>query len=588
MPPTRNRKPRPYLPARHRVECQGKQLEDTPWEFTSRNEADMYGGTGDESQQNMSGILPEFQGVSTSYNSTGEQIPSSHIEFSDGDTNGSNDLSDDEWEWEDTDNDPDGLDEHSYLAEDDWDSEEDSSNNVDLGALDAWQTGFAVWCSVNMVTHAGYAAFQQLSVLLENIESVKNLPKAYSTLEKCRQKAFPKLKLRKHGIQLDTKKLRTGSKTSADLYTIDLANLFSSRIGNPTMRDEIYVGPQRIAKKGSSYPHSNQLWHGKVWGESIRATSGVAIKAQDGAILFPGDFVYYIDIYGIGRYARYIRLVHDENADDHSTFHAVLEPVLAYEELCGMQVAAVPTLTGIGLTPKFLMDDTDRNFLCQPASIVRHAKVIWNVDTTHAPNHSEASPAEFRVDYRVTAKEPYAQESIYGTTLFAEREIAAFSRAHLETKFVPTILNTDEEDDTPELFTIPIMVFVDSFGAYRNNYHSLLGIYASPACLPTAIRDIPANQFPLTLGPFGASLASIIECLEDGLSGFEAGWVIQLPNGRDIFLCIMLPGFTGDLHGQAANAAVKGPTSNVPCRYVYRLYSDSVKFANTVKILYNS
>jgi len=287
-----------------------------------------------------------------------------------------------------------------------------------------------------MVTHAGYAAFQQLSVLLENIESVKNLPKAYSTLEKRRQKTFPKLKLRKHGIQLDTKKLRTDSKTSADLYTIDLANLFSSWIGNATMRDEMYVGPQRIAKRGSSYPLSNQLWHGNVWGESIRATSGVAIKAQDGAILFPGDFIYYINIYGIGCYARYIHLVHDENADDHSTLHAVLEPVLAYEELCGMQVAAVPTLTGIGLTPKFLVDDTDRNFLYQPASIVRHAKVIWNGDTTHAPNHSEASPAEFHVDYRVTAKEPYARESIYGTKLFAEHEIAAFSRAHLEAKFV--------------------------------------------------------------------------------------------------------------------------------------------------------
>ena len=84
------------------------------------------------------------------------------------------------------------------------------------------------------------------------------------------------------------------------------------------------------------------------------------------------------------------------------------------------------------------------------------------------------------------------------------------------------------------------MVFVDSFAAYRNNYHSPLGMYASPACLPTAIRDIPANQFPLTLGPFEASLTSIIKCLEDGLSGFEARRVIQLPDGRDIFLCIML------------------------------------------------
>jgi hypothetical protein len=548
MPPTRNRQPRFDIRNRHRIRSQDQLLVEEP----------TIGGE----EKHQCDVPDEYE-----LEDDKQSAEACSDDFSDSDINRLNGLSDNEWEWEDEADDPDMVDEYGDLGEDDCsDPEEDNSSDTKIDSLDVWQTGFALWCSVNMMTHTGYAAFQQLSVLLENIDSIKKLPRAYSTLEKRRKKLFPKLELRKHGIQLDSKKLKTGSKTSADLYTINLSDLFVNWISNPTMRNERYVGPQRIAKAGSVYPHSNQLWHRNVWGESIRATSGVAIHARDRAVLFPGDFVYYIDVYGIGRFGRYIRLVHDENAPDDDTLRAVLEPVLGYKELCGMQVAAVPTLTGLGLTPKFLMDDTDSNFLCQPRSIIRHAKVIWNGDITHAPNHLEPSSAEFRVDYRVTAKEPYAQESIYGTTLFAEREFASFSRTHLEAKFVRTFLNTDEEDDTPELFTIPVMVFVDSFGAYRNNYHSLFGIYASPACLPTATRDIPTNQFPLTLGPYGASLTSIIECLQDGLSDFEAGCVIQLPGGRKVFLCVMLLGFTGDLLGQAANAAVKGPTSNVPCR----------------------
>jgi len=183
--------------------------------------------------------------------------------------------------------------------------------------------------------------------------------------------------------------------------------------------------------------------------------------------------------------------------------------------------------------------------------------------TSHAPSMWDV---EYIIQYIVSNTPPYARDCKFGNTIFAEREIQAYGRPYLEAKFVHTGNTGDDTSQEPELITIPVLTFVHSFGAYRNNYRALLGIYTSPANLPTAFREQVCNQFPLTLGPFSTSLPSIIASIKDGLAAFEKGKLIKLPDRRHIFLCVMLLGFTGDLHGEAANDGVKGPTSNTPCR----------------------
>jgi len=104
----------------------------------------------------------------------------------------------------------------------------------------------------------------------------------------------------------------------------------------------MYFGPQRVAEKTKLYPEAYQVWHGNLWGESIRASSGVVLCAQNHAVLFPGDFVLYtipsrqgtfsdtlssIKTHGIGRYRR---LIHDENVNINDPLRAVIEPLLHY------------------------------------------------------------------------------------------------------------------------------------------------------------------------------------------------------------------------------------------------------------------
>jgi hypothetical protein len=131
------------------------------------------------------------------------------------------------------------------------------------------------------------------------------------------------------------------------MHSVEPIDLFTSWVSNPKLLDQMYFGPQRIAKTMKVYPEAHQLWHGNVWGESIRATSGVAVRAQNNAILFPGDFVLYTEMpYNLeqeGRcdqesiddnpaIGRFRRLVLDENIinSPQTPLCVVIEPLLSY------------------------------------------------------------------------------------------------------------------------------------------------------------------------------------------------------------------------------------------------------------------
>ena len=127
--------------------------------------------------------------------------------------------------------------------------------------------------------------------------------------------------------------------------------------------------------------------------------------------------------------------------------------------------------------------------------------------TSNAPSMWDV---KYIVQYIVSNTLPYACDCKLGNRIFVQREIQAYGHPYLEAKFVCTGNTEDDTSQEPELITIPVLTFVDSFGAYRNNYRALLGIYTSPANLPTVFRKQVCNQFPLTLGPFGTSLYPVL------------------------------------------------------------------------------
>ncbi|OXV05499.1 hypothetical protein Egran_06733, partial [Elaphomyces granulatus] len=74
-----------------------------------------------------------------------------------------------------------------------------------------------------------------------------------------------------------------------------------------------------------------------------------------------------------------------------------------------------------------------------------------------------------------------------------ELELQAFGRLWFETYF---------DETKGSCLSLPLMMFTDGFGAYRNAYRSLMGVYLLLAGLSMAERNKRAN---LTLGPHGSN-----------------------------------------------------------------------------------
>lgn len=72
------------------------------------------------------------------------------------------------------------------------------------------------------------------------------------------------------------------------------------------------------------------------------------------------------------------------------------------------------------------------------------------------------------------------------------------------------------------MISFPSFLFADAFGLFRHMYRSLMGLYLIPQFPAHHIRNRRKGLIPLTLGPFGAEQAAILECLLH-LNDLDAG-----------------------------------------------------------------
>ena len=110
-----------------------------------------------------------------------------------------------------------------------------------------------------------------------------------------------------------------------------------------------------------------------------------------------------------------------------------------------------------------------------------------------------------------------------------------------------------------------LLTFIDAFGAYRNIYRSLLGIYNTPANLPSMERGRRHNVLTLTLGPHGSSFEDVISVLEPSLAALDAGVKMQI-GGKETFVCAYTMAFIGDMPQQNGNAGFMSQKANRGCR----------------------
>jgi len=143
-------------------------------------------------------------------------------------------------------------------------------------------------------------------------------------------------------------------------------------------------------------------------------------------------------------------------------------------------------------------------------------------------------------------------------TLRAELELEHYGRQHL--------LGLSIENGPAQ--SMPMLLFIDGFGIFRNNYRSLKGFYLTPASLPYSERRKEDKNFTLTLGPHGASMTDIVKSLKSELQVFEKGVKI-LVNGVPTRVCAFIMAFTGDMPQQAANSGALSHNAKIGCRTCY-------------------
>lgn len=60
---------------------------------------------------------------------------------------------------------------------------------------------------------------------------------------------------------------------------------------------------------------------------------------------------------------------------------------------------------------------------------------------------------------------------------------------------------------------LPLIIFIDAFGLYRNSYRSLIGVYFIIAAMNSRERNRRANMFLLTLSPYSSNFADVVEAV---------------------------------------------------------------------------
>lgn len=118
----------------------------------------------------------------------------------------------------------------------------------------------------------------------------------------------------------------------------------------------------------------------------------------------------------------------------------------------------------------------------------------------------------------------------------------------------------------PTKISVRYSVFLDWFGLYRNAYHSLKGMYITPAGLDVDNRTLLNNMFVLMIGPFGSHKLDMATCLQPNGIAMGAGKNLTLEIGERVFVTAFPLLFTGDMPQQNQNSGSKTLNAEFGCR----------------------
>jgi hypothetical protein len=172
--------------------------------------------------------------------------------------------------------------------------------------------------------------------------------------------------------------------------------------------------------------------------------------------------------------------------------------------------------------------------------------------------YTAKNPKSLRVEWVFREQRPQLRSSNLLHPLRAELEIEVYGRDHFHS--LASQMN--------QCRAMPISLFIDGFGIYRNTYRSLKAFYITLASLSYAERRKVSNMFTLTLGPDGTSFGDTVASFKGSMHELERGTVVEI-NGQKVLLMAFIFVYTGDMPQQAANSGFLGHQAKIGCRSCY-------------------
>lgn len=423
-----------------------------------------------------------------------------------------------------------------------------------------------------------YKALREV-LLLATIDSLKSLPKSLHTLRQRGRRNFPLLSIKARKVEIALQSVPPKTESPGFAYRFSIMEYCDIWLSNPSLRKNMHFGLGEIVDTFS------ELWHGDVWMESVRTSSGQFGRIMETpasnvgsvgseVVLLPSDCVTYRDEHGNTFMGRVKCIGVDKRRDGNGGIVAIVNSLVEpgnlplpwrykYDRLSRSIFADVNVFdNGQTDLPELILIE-DRHIV--PLRQIVRREWVYFIDY---PSEEELRgsllpiPAQYcvkKIAYNYRGKD--LMRAVHKRhRVIAESELQQFGRNEVLRRFA---------GNDVRVLSVPYTTFLDAFGLYRNAYHSLDGMYVTPASIDVGLRTKLQNVFVLMLGPFGSNEMEMAKCLKNEATTSGVGYRTTLQSGETVFVCAFPIAFNGDMPQQNLNSGCKTHNVYKGCRYCF-------------------
>jgi len=151
--------------------------------------------------------------------------------------------------------------------------------------MDPFHVAMMLLCDAHQLSRSQYQGIVEV-LKLSTPQSIETLPATLDTLNRRIRKWLPINTIRAQEVNVDTGVLPPKSRLLKYGYYFDIREYAQAWLSNETLRSQMHFGFAEMDDETSEF------WHGNMWAESVRTTSGQFAKIPTGYLL-PSDCVEF-------------------------------------------------------------------------------------------------------------------------------------------------------------------------------------------------------------------------------------------------------------------------------------------------------